>query len=364
MRIRLEPGKKNFPAQSMNVTPADIPGKGNEAPILVEVTGPDQDTLVQIASKVSSVMKATPKVSDVTSSYKGEGQPEVQVRIDRDRAAEYGLSVGEIAQAMRASLEGEVATLYRDKGKEYDLRVQLQEKDRASQPDLTHITISNSQGQLVQLSQVADIGPAKGPTQINHKNRDRLISITANTNGAVGAIADSWDKIWAGMNLPPGYTIDYYGDIKDQRDTFSDLAFVLGLSLILVYVILVVLYESYLTPIIRMLSLPCGAIGALIALALTGLNLDMVSFIGIIMLDGLAAKNGTLLIDYTNTLMEKGMPLREALLEAGTTRLRPIFMTSVTMIFGMLPTALAFADGAEIRKGMGVVLVGGLITST
>nr|MDA8210264.1 efflux RND transporter permease subunit [Clostridia bacterium] len=146
--------------------------------------------------------------------------------------------------------------------------------------------------------------------------------------------------------------------------SFADLIFALLLSLLLVYMILVILYESYLTPLIRMLSLPCGAIGALTALALTGNDLDMMSFIGLIMLDGLAAKNGTLLIDYTNTLMERGKSLKEALLEAGTTRLRPIFMTSVTMIFGMLPTALAIADGAEVRKGMGVVLVGGLITST
>jgi HAE1 family hydrophobic/amphiphilic exporter-1 len=128
--------------------------------------------------------------------------------------------------------------------------------------------------------------------------------------------------------------------------------------------ILVVLYESYLTPLIRMLSLPCGIIGALLALAVTGKTLNLITLIGIIMLDGLASKNGTLLIDYTNTLMKRGMPLREALLESGITRLRPIFMTSITMIVGMMPLALALGEGSEIKSGMAVALIGGLITST
>lgn len=355
---------KNIPAKAFTVTEAGIPGKGTEAPLLVEVTGPDQATLQSIAAKVERVVRDTPGVTDVTSSWQGMGQPEVQVKVDRLRAAELGLSVGEIASALRASMEGDVATLYKENGKEYDLRVRLREADRSTKPDLSMISLTNSQGVQIQLNQVATIGPAKGPVEISHKNQDRLITIRGSTTQAVGAIADNWDKIWAKMNLPPGYEIDYYGDIKDQRDTFADLAFALMLSLLLVYMILVMLYESYLTPLIRMVSIPCGVIGALLALALTRNNLDMMSFIGLIMLDGLAAKNGTLLIDYTNTLMDRGKNLREALLEAGTTRLRPIFMTSVTMIFGMLPTALAFADGAEFRKGMGVVLVGGLITST
>ena len=147
-------------------------------------------------------------------------------------------------------------------------------------------------------------------------------------------------------------------------ESYSMLGQALALSFILVYLILVILYESFLTPLIRMLSLPCGIIGALLALFLTGNSLNMMSIIGIIMLDGLAAKNGTLLIDYTNTLMRQGLDLRSALIEAGKNRLRPIFMTSTTMVFGMLPTALALADGAELRKGMGIVLIGGLISST
>ncbi|MDA8233475.1 MAG: efflux RND transporter permease subunit [Clostridia bacterium] len=355
---------KHIPAYSFTVNEAGLPVVGNEAPIQVEVTGPNLDTLVGIAAKVEQVVKSTSQVNDVTSSWQGLGQPEIRVKIDRLRVAEHGLSVGEIAQALRTAMEGEVATLYRDQGKEYDLRVRLRETDRATGVDLAKITLTNNRGQLIQLNQVAEIGLDKGPTEIRHKNRDQLITITATTTGAVGAIADNWDKIWAGMGLPPGYEVGYYGEIKDQRDTFADMLFVMILALTLVYIIMVILYESYLTPFIRMLSLPCSLIGALAALAITGYNLDMMSFIALIMLEGLAAKNGTLLIDYTNTLMARGMSLRDALMEAGVTRLRPIFMTSFTMIFGMLPTALALSDGAELRKGIGLVIIGGMVTST
>ncbi len=355
---------KNIPAQSFTVAEGGLPVIGNEAPIQVEVTGPDRDILVGIAAKAETIVKSTPGVKDVTSSWQGLGQPEMQVKINRLRAADYGLSVGEIAQALRAGMEGEVATPYREKGEEYDLRVRLKESDRATKGALASMTLTNSDGQLIQLSQVAEIGPAKGPTEIQRKNRDQLITIKGSTNEAIGAMADNWDKEWAKMNLPPGYEIDYYGDIKDQRESFANMLFVLVLAFGLVYMIMVVLYESYLTPFIRMLSMPCGAIGALGILALTGTDLDLMSFIGLIMLEGLASKNGTLLIDYTNTLMARGMSLKDALLEAGTTRLRPIFMTSFTMIFGMLPTALALSDGAELRRGMGLVIIGGMISST
>jgi HAE1 family hydrophobic/amphiphilic exporter-1 len=164
--------------------------------------------------------------------------------------------------------------------------------------------------------------------------------------------------------IPFGYTLGYTGDQANMSSSFGSLSWALGASLLLVFMILVVLYESFLTPFIRMLSIPCGIIGAFAALAITGKAISTISFIGLIMLDGLISKNGTLLIDYTNTLVKRGMPLREALVEAGITRLRPILMTSVTMIVGMLPLALSLGASSEIRSGMAVVLIGGLVTST
>jgi HAE1 family hydrophobic/amphiphilic exporter-1 len=192
-----------------------------------------------------------------------------------------------------------------------------------------------------------------------------MVTVLANYKGvSLSTIVNNIETEVAKLDIPNGYDIGYDGEIKQMNDSNTDLAQALVLSLVLVNMILVVLYESFLTPFIRMLSLPCGIIGAMLALLLTGNTLNILSIIGLIMLEGLAAKNGTLLIDYTNTLMERGASLRDALLEAGTTRLRPIFMTSTTMIFGMLPTAMALAAGSEIRRGMGIVLVGGLLTST
>jgi HAE1 family hydrophobic/amphiphilic exporter-1 len=168
----------------------------------------------------------------------------------------------------------------------------------------------------------------------------------------------------ARVSIPFGYQLGYMGDQANMSGSFGSLTWALAASLLLVFMILAVLYESYLTPLIRMLSIPCGFIGAFVALAVTGKTINVISFIGLIMLDGLISKNGTLLIDYTNTLVKRGMPLREALVEAGITRLRPILMTSVTMIVGMLPLALSLGASSEIRSGMAVVLIGGLVTST
>ncbi|MCL6559530.1 MAG: efflux RND transporter permease subunit, partial [Firmicutes bacterium] len=210
-----------------------------------------------------------------------------------------------------------------------------------------------------------DISLGSGPTSISHLNRQRLITISGNTKDRpLGDITGDISAEIEGMKIPEGYRVQFYGAQKDMEDSFHDMIQALALAVVLVYMILVILYESFLTPFVRLLSLPCGAIGALWALFVTGNTFNLMSLIGLVMLDGLAAKSGTLLIDYTNTLMKRGLTLREALLEAGTTRLRPIVMTASTMVGGMLPTALALAEGSEVRKSMAVVIIGGLATTT
>lgn len=359
--------REQFPGVDVKVLETPTPGMDNfEAPIIIEVRGPDYAGLAYYAEKVRQIVAETPGIKDVDTSYEKTGQPEYQVQINRDRAAELGFTTAEIAQALRTAMAGTEATKFKDRDKEIDIRVRLSDVNRKSADDIGNVTITNRLGQVFLLKQVADITLADGPTVIRHIDRDRMISITANyqTGTSLSSLFKAFEERFEKLNMPLEYDISYDGDIKQMQETNTDLFMALLLSLALVYMILVILYESFLTPFIRMLALPCGIIGAMTALFITGNTLNMMSIIGIIMLDGLAAKNGTLLIDFTNTLMERGMSLRDALLEAGTTRLRPIFMTSVTMIFGMLPTALAFADGAELRKGMGIVLVGGLFTST
>jgi HAE1 family hydrophobic/amphiphilic exporter-1 len=292
-------------------------------------------------------------------------QSEVDVIIDRLAAADYGLTAYDVAAVLRTALAGADAGVYRHGGDEFDVTVRYREDQIRTPFDLETLSITNRLGQRIPLTQVARIVRSDSPQQVLRRNRQNVATITANIQGRpLGAITADVKQRLAGVTMPLGYRIIYGGDTQYMATSFRSLAWALVASVILVYMILVVLYESFLTPMIRMLSIPCGVIGAFAALALTGKAINIFAFIGLIMLDGLISKNGTLLIDYTNTLMKRGKPLREALLEAGVTRLRPILMTSVTMIVGMLPLALSLGASSEIRSGMAVVLIGGLVTST
>ncbi len=356
----------DYPGAKLKIIEAQMTGLNNfEAPIIVEVRGSDQENLVALSKQVKNIVENTPGVNDVSMSWKEDAKPEYQVVIDRDKASSFGLTAGEVAQALRAAVAGDEASKIKIDNKDIGIWVQLSNVDRRNVTDIENITVSNRFGQTVLIKQVASIVMASGPSEIRHKDRERMITVVANYKDvSLSTVQKTFNDGFAKLDKPNGYDIGYDGLIKQMNESNSDLGQVLVLSWVLVYMIMVILYESFLTPFIRMLSLPVGIIGALAGLYLTNNTLNMMSIIGIIMLEGLAAKNGTLLIDYTNTLMKQGMNLRDALLEAGTRRLRPIFMTSTTMIFGMLPTALALADGAEIRKSMGIVLVGGLLTST
>jgi hydrophobic/amphiphilic exporter-1 (mainly G- bacteria), HAE1 family len=292
-------------------------------------------------------------------------QTEVSVRVQRLAAATYGLSTADIATVMRTALAGTNVGIYRHAGDDYDMVVQYR-KDQLKTPyDLGTLKLTNPLGQQISLSQVASFLRTDSPQQILRRDRQNVATISANIAGRpLGAITADIKGRMAGLHMPFGYAVTYGGDQQNMTSAFRSLAWALIASILLVYMILVVLYESFLTPLIRMLSIPCGVIGAFAALALTGKAINIISFIGLIMLDGLISKNGTLLIDYTNSLVKQGMALRDALREAGVTRLRPIVMTSVTMIVGMLPLALSLGASSEIRSGMAVILIGGLITST
>jgi HAE1 family hydrophobic/amphiphilic exporter-1 len=266
---------------------------------------------------------------------------------------------------MRTALAGTNVGVYRHGGDEYDMVVRYRADQVKTPWDLGTLRVTNPAGQQVALSSVATFLSTNSPQEVLRRDRQDVATISANIEGrALGSMTTDVQKAMKGIRIPFGYSVGYSGDTSNMTGAFGSLAWALAASVLLVYMVLVVLYESFLTPLIRMLSIPCGVIGAFGALALTGKTINIISLIGLIMLDGLISKNGTLLIDYTNTLVKRGMPLRTALLEAGVTRLRPILMTSVTMIVGMLPLALSLGASSEIRSGMAVVLIGGLVTST
>ena len=333
-------------------------------PLIINVTGPSRDVLRGLARDVEDVVRSVPGAADVENTMRA-GQTEVSVYVNRLAASSYGLSTADIALVMRTALAGTNAGVYRHAGDEYDMVVRYRQDQFRRPEDLGVLKIANPAGQQISLSQVASFARTDSAREILRRDRQNVATISANTAGRpLGALTADIKAKMAGVTIPFGYEVGYTGDQANMSSSFGSLSWALGASLLLVFMILVVLYESFLTPLIRMLSIPCGIIGAFAALAITGKAINTISFIGLIMLDGLISKNGTLLIDYTHTLMKKGIPLRAALVEAGITRLRPILMTSVTMIVGMLPLALSLGASSEIRSGMAVVLIGGLVTST
>ena len=364
---RLRAWGRGLPGVQFSVTEPGIISRTSiegTKPLIVNVTGPSRDVLRQLAGRVEEVVRSIPGAADVDNTMRA-AQNELAVHVDRLAASSYGLAASDIALVLRTALAGTNAGVYRHAGDEYDMVVSYRQDQLRRPEDLGALKIANPAGQQISLSQVASFQRTDSAREILRRDRQNVATISANTAGRpLGALTADIKARMAGVRIPQGYEVSYTGDQANMASSFRSLSWALAASLVLVFMILVVLYESFLTPIIRMLSIPCGVIGALGALALTGKAIGIISFIGLIMLDGLISKNGTLLIDYTHTLMRRGLSLRDALVEAGITRLRPILMTSATMIVGMLPLALSLGASSEIRSGMAVVLIGGLVTST
>jgi HAE1 family hydrophobic/amphiphilic exporter-1 len=358
---------KKVPGVDFSVTEQSIIARtsieGSKAFIL-NVSGPNRDVLRDLSYSVEGAIRSVRGVVDVDNTMRSS-RSEVSVRIDRLAAADYGLTTYDIAGVLRTALAGTKVGVYRHGGDEYDIVVRYREDQVKTPLDLGTLRITNPLGQQITLDKVASFLRAGSPQEILTRDRQNVATISANLQGRpLGSVTAEVREKLSPLRMPFGYGISYGGDTQNMATAFRSLALALVASVLLVYMILIVLYESFLTPVIRMLALPVGIIGAFAGLALTGKAINIITFIGLIMLDGLVSKNGTLLIDYTNTLMKRGLPLREALLEAGVTRLRPIIMTSVTMIVGMLPLALSLGASSEIRSGMATVLIGGLVTST
>jgi HAE1 family hydrophobic/amphiphilic exporter-1 len=334
------------------------------SPIDIELTGSDTGELNAVAQQIRSAIASTEGVINPDVSWK-VGKPEVQATIDRVRAAEMGFSVGQIASALRTSVEGSTDTHFRESGKEYDIRVRLNEFDRYRLSDVSRLVVGSIDGKPVFLQDVASISHDTGPTKIERKNRQRKVSVTGDVERGyhVGNVQQVISRKLAGIHLG-NVSLYWGGEVESMREQGMHLLGALLLAIALVYMLMAALFESLFNPFIIMFSLPMALIGAIMALSLTGETLSIISMIGFIMLMGLVTKNAILLVDYTNTLRGRGMERNAAILEAGPTRLRPILMTTFAMIFGMLPTALKLGRGSEMRAPMAIAVIGGLIVSS
>jgi HAE1 family hydrophobic/amphiphilic exporter-1 len=329
------------------------------------VRGDDLGTLIPASKNILAAVKATPGARDARSSWE-EGQPELRVIVDRERCAQRGIGLADVALTLRNAFEGDVSTTFKEKSADYDIRVILAARQRQSPEDVSQITIMNREGQKVGLADVAGVTVSKGPSQIARKDRSRVITILANLSGTrtLSDVTRDINQKVKSLGLPPEVTVFFGGDIENMQDMRKDMAQSILFAVLFVYMIMVCLFESYLYPFIIMFSVPVALVGGMLALALSGATLNLISMIGILMSVGLVTKNAILLVDYTNTLRSRGMALYEALTTAGPIRLRPILMTTATMVFGMMPLAVAAGASSDMRRGLALVVIGSLLSST
>jgi hydrophobic/amphiphilic exporter-1 (mainly G- bacteria), HAE1 family len=348
-------------------------GGGGAGSINMQVSGPDLNTVNQVAEQAQSVLQSVPGIADVRNSSL-TSVPEIDITLDSQKMAALGLTNQQVDQALATIIGGQAPTQFQPPGTQAeDITIVAPDANRYDITQLGSIPIgilpatgnSSAPGTPITLAQVATLTPGTGPVTIQRVNRADTVSLTATPAGRpLGDVAADVQSAIKRMQLPPGYSITLRGQVQIFNQAITALGAALVLSVVLEYMLLVALYESWLFPIVRMLTVPLGMVGAFILLLVTGNTINIFSIIGMIMGEGLVAKSGILLVDYANTLRERGMGRTEALREAVRVRLRPILMTSATMIFGMLPLALKLEPGAETRAPMAVVVIGALISST
>ena len=346
-------------------------GPFGQKPLQYSVRGAEVDELDRLSRELVVAMGKIPGLADVETSLE-KSKPELRLEFDRDRAGDLGLNVQPVAMTLRAALTGEVATTIEDAaGDSHDVRVRLRADQRRYADDLLALNVPTDKDDdrgdkiLVPLGEVASALPASGPSTIRRKDLQREVRISATNDGrSLGEVSADIERAAAALKLPPGYDVMPGGDAEELKSMFRNMLQTLALAIIFIYLILASQFGSFFHPFAIMLSLPLSLVGVALALLTTGDTLNMMSMIGLIMLMGLVTKNAILLIDFTNQARAAGMPRDAALVKAGSTRLRPIVMTTLAMIFGMLPLAFAIGAGAEMRAPMARAVIGGLITST
>jgi HAE1 family hydrophobic/amphiphilic exporter-1 len=354
---------QQLPGVRARVSVIGLGGSGSSEPIQLVVQGADFEKVQSSANKVLDIIRRTPGTTDVKLSTDDPRQ-EVQVKLDRAKMAKMGLSAAEVGSALRVALAGNDDSKFTDGNYEYDIRIGIDNFDRTSAGDVARLTILNRRGELIELGQIADVAYGLGPSTLERVNRIASITVKSNVVGRPSGTVGN--EVMAALEgqMPDGVTVLPSGGMEQQSEAFGSLAFAFLAAIVIIYLIMVAMYNSLMDPIIVLISIPLALIGAFLALALTMNDLNIFTIIGLIVLIGLVAKNAILLVDFANHIRrEQGLDTFHALIEAGKERLRPILMTTFAMIFGMLPIALAAGNGAELKTGMAWVIIGGLTSS-
>lgn len=352
-----------IPGVKVSASATSIAGNGVQAPIQIAIKGVNLAAVRSTADEYKKILEAIPGTQFVKLSVKDQKQ-EINIELNREKMTLLGLDATQVGRAVQNSFSGDDQSKFKQGGNEYDIKVSLDRYNRSNISNVKELSFTNSNGQSFQLSQFAEVKEGLGESVLQRS--DRLNSITVNSNlvgRPLGDVINELKAKTASLKMPDGISIEYLGDAKNQGDAFGSLGLALLTAILLVYLVMVALYESLIYPFVVLFSIPVALIGALLALALSMETLNIFSIIGMIMLLGLVSKNAILIVDFANHLKEQGHSVKDALIEAGKERLRPILMTTLAMILGMLPIALASGSGSEIKNGMAWVIIGGLTSS-
>jgi HAE1 family hydrophobic/amphiphilic exporter-1 len=339
---------------------------GSAAPVEIKLFGKDLPTLKGQADQIVQLITGIDGLRDVTHTM-AAGKPEVQIKIDRERAYRLGLSVYQVANTVQTATLGKVATRYREGSDEIDVRLRFKKEYRDNMAEVRNIPLRTASGQTVYLEQVADISYGEGPIKISRENQAREVSVMANIAGRdLGSVVREIKERLVGFEKaqPPGYFLEFGGSYEQMQETFLILAGAFALALLLIYMVMASQFEHFVHPFIIMFSVPLGIIGVILGLLITGRTLSLAALVGVMVLAGIAVNNGIVMIDYINQLIKKGIDRREAILQGATTRLRAVILTALSTVLGTLPMAFSQSSGSEFRAPMGVAIAFGLTATT
>ncbi len=347
----------------VKTVPVSILGSAEQAPLALIVTGPELDSVMSFAQAAMNELKNIQGATEMKLSVEA-GNPEINVQVDRDKMASLGLSMSTVGATMQTAFSGNTDGKFRQGEYEYDINIRYASFDRRSINDVSDLLFVNDKGEQIRLSQFANIRESSGPSQLERRDKSTSVTVQAQTVGRpTGTVAAEWQAAFDKLPRPTGVGYVWSGDMENQSEGFGSLGIALIAAVVLVYLIMVALYNSFVYPFVVLFSIPLSIIGALLALALTNNSLNLFTILGLIMLIGLVAKNAILLVDFTNQRKAEGASTFQALVDANNARLRPILMTTIAMVIGMLPIALASGAGAEWKNGLAWVIIGGLISS-
>ncbi|TPG44396.1 efflux RND transporter permease subunit [Flavobacterium pectinovorum] len=347
----------------VKTVPVGILGTAEDATLGLIVTGPSTESAMAFAKLAEAELRTIPGTTEIKLTVE-DGNPEINVKVDRDKMAALGLTLQTVGLTMQTAFSGNTDGKYRAGEYEYDINIRYNAFDRKSITDVSNLIFINAAGQQIKLSQFADITEGSGPSQLERRDKSASVTVKGQNVGVPsGTIVTQWQAKLDKLKKPAGVNYIWGGDQENQSEGFGTLGIALLAAIILVYLVMVSLYDSFVHPFVVLFAIPLSFIGALLALALTNNSLNIFTILGIIMLIGLVCKNAIMLVDYTNQRRAAGESIRTALIQANHARLRPILMTTIAMVFGMFPIALASGAGAEWKNGLAWVIIGGLISS-